>query len=107
MRPSSLVSWGSILLLGACGPEVLHIESDTDWQGTVVEDPVSGRGYRDITLPSKSRHPAPICWEVAKLTDAGTLRIWIENPTWFGLGNDIRFDETTTDPMGSVEGCAS
>lgn len=106
MHFSSVVSAAGALLLAACGPEVLHIESDTTWEGMVVSDPVSGRGTRDITLPSKSQHPAPICWDVAKTTEAGTLRVWIENPTWFGLGNDIRSDETTTEAFGAVEGCA-
>ena len=107
MRLRTALAVAAVPLLAACGKEVLHIESDTTWEGFVVDDAVTGRGYREITLPSRSQHPAPICWDVTKTTEAGTLRIWVENPTWFGLGNDIRADETTTEPFGAVEGCAS
>lgn len=105
MRIKLALPVAAVLLLSSCGGEILHIESDTSWTGSFAGSPIEGRGYRDIAFPGV-RVSDELCWTIRKTTDAGTLRVWVEKSTWFGLGNDIRADETTTQPQGLVSGCA-
>jgi hypothetical protein len=61
----------SMLLVAGCGNRVIHIESDTDWSGTIDGiGVVSGRGSRTFALDAVS---SPVCWTITKMTDAGTL----------------------------------
>lgn len=91
------------LFVAGCGGRVIHIESDTDWSGTIDGiGVVSGRGSKTFALDAVS---SPICWTITKLTDAGTLRVYSEASTWFGLGEDIDGEQTTTEPHGDVTGC--
>ena len=66
---------------------------------------MEGRGSRDFELSGSANREAP-CWSIQKQSDAGTLRVWVEQSTWFGLGNDIDADGTTNAPQGVVAGCA-
>lgn len=93
------------ILLASCGDTVVRIESDTTWQGTVEGRTVSGRG--DATYELSADGSGNRCVTIAKTTEAGTLRVIIEQGTWFDLGNDIQFEAITTDPLGSITGCAS
>jgi hypothetical protein len=91
------------LFVAGCGGRVIHIESDTDWSGTIDGiGVVSGRGSKTFALDAVS---SPICWTITKLTDAGTLRVYSEASTWFGLGEDIEAEQTTAEPHGDVTGC--
>lgn len=93
----------SMLLVAGCGNRVIHIESDTDWSGTIDGiGVVSGRGSKTFALDAVS---SPVCWTITKMTDAGTLRVYSEASTWFGLGEDIEAEQTTTEPHGDVTGC--
>ena len=106
MRFRWIAPAGAALMLAGCGAQVLHVESDTAWTGTIASiGPVEGRGSRDFEL-SGSPDRGQVCWSIQKASDAGTLRVWVEQSTWFGLGNDIDADNTTTDPLGVVNGCA-
>ena len=106
MRFRWIAPAGAALMLAGCGAQVLHVESDTAWTGTIASiGPVEGRGSRDFEL-SASPDREPPCWSLQKQSEAGTLRVWVEQSTWFGLGNDIDADGTTTEPLGVVAGCA-
>jgi hypothetical protein len=93
------------LLLAGCGEQIIHIESDTTWSGTIGDAPVSGRGAYTGRLPARTTSRGEVCWNIQKTTEAGTLRVWVEQSTFFGLGNLIDADNTTTAPHGTVAGC--
>ena len=105
MRARWAVPVAASLLLAGCGDSVVHVESDTTWAGTVGGSQVSGRGDESFTLPADGS--ASRCASIHKTTEAGTLRVVIEQSTWFGLGNTVDFEGTTTAPMGAVSGCAA
>jgi hypothetical protein len=100
------VPWiGLIVLLAACDTQDLYIESDTQWAGTVGDRQVEGEGNAVIDLSGVPH--ARSCWRLEKRTTAGTLRAYLRDKTWFGLGTEIDSDQTTTAPNGVVEGCNS
>ena len=41
-----------------------------------------------------------------KQSDGGTLRVYADDDTWFGLGSQIDGEQTTQAPHGAVRGCA-
>ena len=90
-------------LLVGCDKKHLIVESNTSWSGNVSYiGPVSGTGNASIDL---SDQPSDVCWELKKDTSAGTLRAYLEDETWFGLGKEFDGDQTTTAPDGMVRGC--
>lgn len=93
------------IFLASCGDTVVRIESDTTWAGTIEGNNVSGRG--DATFTMSANGAGGNCVTIRKTTEAGTLRVIIEQATWFDLGNEIHFEGTTTEPMGTVTGCRS
>lgn len=105
MRLKSGLPLVAALLLASCGEQVLHIESDTAWSGTVGTSAVSGRGSWEGRLPARTPARGQVCWRIQKGTDAGTLRAWVEQGTFFGLGNVVESEMTTTAPHGVVSGC--
>jgi len=50
-------------------------------------------------------HAAARVRELAKVTEAGTLRVYSNRSEWFGIGNEVSGESTTTQPMGTVTGC--
>ncbi|MGE5091823.1 MAG: hypothetical protein ACM3OH_06590 [Bacillota bacterium] len=103
LRMAALLPIMSTVLIAGCGGRVIHIESDTSWSGTIDGiGAVSGRGSTTFALDAVS---SPVCWTITKLTAAGTLRVYSEASTWFGLGEDIEAEQTTTEPNGDVTGC--
>jgi hypothetical protein len=91
-----------LVLLTACGGTTLVVESDTSWAGTVDGfGPISGRLKAEYDLGDASGK----CWTISKTTEAGTLRVYSKTSEWFGLGNQVSGESTTTDPMGTVTGC--
>ena len=87
----------------ACGSKTLVVESDTSWAGAVGEvGSVEGRGRATYELSATADR---ICWSLAKLSEAGTLRAYAQRSTFFGLGSDVEAEATTTAPLGSVTGC--
>jgi hypothetical protein len=102
MRLKSGLPLLAALLLASCGEQVLHIESDTVWSGTVGGSAVSGRGSWEGRLPARTPGRGQVCWRIQKDTDAGTLRAWVEQGTIFGLGNVGESEMTTTAPHGVV-----
>jgi hypothetical protein len=105
MRLRSALPFVAALLLASCGEQVLHIESDTAWSGTVGGSAVSGRGPWEGRLPARTPGRGQVCWRIQKDSDAGTLRAWVEQGTFFGLGNVVESEMTTTAPHGVVSGC--
>jgi hypothetical protein len=105
MRIRSAVPLVAALLLASCGEQILHIESDTSWTGTIDGSPVSGRGSYEGRLPNRTAARGSVCWRIEKDSDAGTLRAWVEQGTFFGLGNVVESEMTTTAPHGVVSGC--
>ena len=103
MRITAFLPIVSTLVIAGCGGRVIHIESDTSWTGTIDGvGAVAGRGSKSFTLDATS---SPVCWVITKTTAAGTLRVYSEQSTWFGLGEDIEAEQTTTEPNGDVTGC--
>ena len=103
MRRAALLPIISTLFIAGCGGRVVHIESDTSWTGTIDGiGQVSGRGGQTFALDAVS---TPVCWTITKSTSAGTLRVYSEASTWFGLGEDVEAEQTTTAPNGQVTGC--
>lgn len=91
------------LLLASCGGRVVHIESDTTWSGEIDGvGTVTGRGSKTFALDATT---SPACFTITKTADAGTLRVYVEQSTWFGIGEDVLAEQTTTEPGGSVTGC--
>ncbi len=104
MRVGALTAIVSTLLLAGCGTRVVHIDSDTTWSGTIDGfGSVSGRGNKTYTLDAAS---SPVCWTIAKTTGPGTLRVYSEQDTFFGLGSEVEAESTTTEANGTVTGCA-
>lgn len=94
-----------VLLLGlaACETKELVIESNTAWAGEITGyGAVAGEGNAVIDLTDA---PSDVCWTLRKTTSAGTLRAYLRDETWFGLGNEIDGDQTTTLPNGEIGGC--
>jgi hypothetical protein len=85
-----------------CGGKTLVVESDTAWAGAVGGQNVDGRGNATYDLDANADEA---CWSIVKLTAAGTLRAYAETSTFFGLGNDVDAESTTTAPQGAVSGC--
>jgi hypothetical protein len=92
-----------LALLTACGGTTLVVDSDTSWAGSVD-------GYGSIAGRLRAEYDlndgAGRCWTVSKTTEAGTLRVYSTTSEWFGLGEEVSGESTTTQPMGSVTGCA-
>ncbi len=105
MRIRSAVPLVAALLLASCGEQILHIESDTSWTGTIDGSLVSGRGAYEGRLPNRTAGRGSVCWSIEKDSDAGTLKAWVEQGTFFGLGNVVESEMTTTAPHGVVSGC--
>jgi hypothetical protein len=105
MRFRSALPLVAAVLLSSCGEQILHIESDTAWSGTVGASAVSGRGSWEGRLPNRTASRGQVCWRIQKDSDAGTLRVWVEQGTFFGLGNVVESEMTTTAPHGAVSGC--
>ena len=101
MRAAWALAVLTILVMG-CGGSHLVVDSDTSWAGNVDGfGAISGQGKADYDLRDAGR----LCWEIAKLTDAGTLRAYSTTSEWFGLGTEINGEATTTAPRGTVRGC--
>jgi hypothetical protein len=105
MRLKPALPLAAALLLASCGEQVLHIESDTIWSGSVGGSAISGRGSWEGRLPNRTPSRGQVCWRIQKDSDAGTLRAWVEQGTFFGAGNVVESEMTTTAPHGVVSGC--
>jgi hypothetical protein len=98
--------WGLTMLafVMGCGGTTLVVDSDTSWTGSVDGyGAISGRLSAEYDL----RAGGGQCWTVSKATEAGTLRVYSKTSEWFGLGTEVNGESTTTQPMGTVTGCAS
>ena len=98
--------WGLavLALVMGCGGTTLVVDSDTAWAGRVDEfGAISGRLKAQYDL----QDAAGQCWTVSKATEAGTLRVYSKTSQWFGLGEEVNGESTTTRPMGTVTGCVS
>jgi len=103
MRSRMLLLFLALPLLSACDEKFLVIESDTSWSGDISGyGQVAGTGDAEIDLTDA---PSNVCWTLKKETDEGSLRAYLNDDTWFGLGSEVDDDQTTTDPMGQVMGC--
>lgn len=96
----------ALVLLTACDTKQLVVESDTHWAGRITSgtmaDTLWGSGNTAIDL---ARYPSALCWRLVKTTDVGSLRAYLRDKTWFGLGTDTDGDQTTSYPGGVVFGC--
>lgn len=102
MRVRWFLPGAAALLLTSCNDLVARIESDTAWTATVGGNEVTGRGNEQFTLAGRGNR----CVTVRKATEAGTVRLVIEQGTFFGLGSMVDFEGSTTAAFGSVSGCA-
>jgi hypothetical protein len=106
-RPNGVpmrVPWGLTILpfVMGCGGTTLVVDSDTSWAGMVGGyGAISGRLRAEYDLADAANQ----CWTVSKTTEAGTLRVYASTSEWFGLGDEVNGEATTTQPMGSVTGC--
>jgi hypothetical protein len=108
MRATRLVPALLCLLLAACGGRTLVVESDTEWSGTLdAYGNISGRGTARYELDARglTGSSGQTCWSVTKTTEAGTLHAYVEESTWFGLGNQVSAESVTKVPNGVVGGC--
>jgi hypothetical protein len=93
----------TVAVLSGCDDKWLVIESNTAWEGDVsYVGPVAGSGNAQVDL---SDVPTDVCWILRKATSAGTLRAYLHDETWFGLGEEFDGDQTTTEPAGEIQGC--
>jgi hypothetical protein len=91
------------VVLTACGGKTLVVESDTAWSGTIDGvGQVAGRGKATYDLDAMRNES---CWTITKTTEAGTLRVYAEQSTFFGLGNEVHAETTTSAPKGVASGC--
>jgi hypothetical protein len=91
-----------LVFVMGCAGTTLVVESDTSWAGSVDGyGAISGRLRAEYDLGDA----AGKCWTVSKATEAGTLRVYSKTSEWFGLGNQVSGESTTTQPMGTVTGC--
>lgn len=103
MRRQALLVPLAVLLLAACDEKHLVIESDTSWEAEIdFLGSIGGTGDTEINL---SDVPANVCWTVQKTTIEGVLRAYLRDETWFGLGEEVDGDRTTSEPNGVVSGC--
>ena len=95
----------SLVALTACNEDtVVIVESDTIWHGDIDKyGTFDGRGNAHFDI---SEAKEKICWTFAKQSDGGTLRVYADDDTWFGLGSQIDGEQTTRAPHGMVRGCA-
>ncbi len=91
-------------LTSGCGASRLRVESDTTWEGSIDQvGDVAGRANQQFDL---SNTTGQVCWTFHKRTSLGTLRVYVDDQTWFGLGAKVDGDMTTTEPGGTVQGCS-
>ena len=91
-----------LALVTGCGGTTLVVESDTSWAGSVDGyGSIAGRFRTEYDLGDADGN----CWTVSKTTEAGTLRVYSKTSEWFGLGDQVSGESTTTEPMGTVVGC--
>jgi hypothetical protein len=91
-----------LVLLAGCGGTTLVVESDTSWAGSVDGvGAISGSYRAEYDLGDADGK----CWTVSKTSEAGTLRVYSKTSEWFGLGDQVSGNSTTTVPMGTVTGC--
>lgn len=103
MRSRALLPLIAVLALAACDEKILVVESNTSWEGTITyAGDVSGTGSATVDL---SDFPSNVCWTLRKTTTDGVLRAYLKDETWFGLGEEIDGDQTTSEPNGEVSGC--
>jgi hypothetical protein len=89
------------MLIG-CDQRTLVVESNTSWEGSVDDfGPISGQGNSSIDVGRASRG---FCWTIGKRTDAGTLRVFLDDKSTFGV-TEFRGEQTTNEPFGEVRGC--
>ncbi len=100
----------AVILAGAtaCGPTVLHVESDTEWDGVIGGSPdnggpstqsnASGSGNRIFELEKGTT-----CWNFRKQTEGGRLKAYAKEPSL--LGSDSKGEAETVAPFGVVSGC--
>jgi hypothetical protein len=99
-----LAPWAVVLSLTACSGKTLHVESDTSWAGVVDQfGVIEGHGNAQYDLGSTHGR---VCWQIVKTTTTGTLRVYADDDTWFGLGSEVDGESSTTAPAGGVEGCS-
>jgi hypothetical protein len=91
-----------LVLVMGCGGTTLVVESDTSWAGSVDGyGAISGRLKAEYDLGDAGH----ACWTVSKSTEAGRLRVYSKTSEWFGLGDEVSGESTTTQPMGTATGC--
>ena len=99
-----LCAWLAITLIACSEDTVVVVESDTVWRGDIeTYGAVDGRGDARFDISDAEDE---VCWTFVKQTDFGTLRVYAEDDTWFGLGSQVDGEQTTTEPNGQVRGCA-
>ncbi len=92
-------------LLAACSSKTLIVESDTAWTGSVDQfGAVEGRGNAQYDLGNTN---GEVCWNFQKTTSLGTLRVYSDDKTFFGLGSETDGEQTTNAPSGTVHGCST
>jgi len=103
------VYWRALLIpavvavLAGCDSKELVIQSNTAWKGSITDyGEVAGSGNAVIDLTDV---PSNVCWTLQKDTSAGTLRAYLRDETWFGLGKEYDGDQTTSEPAGQIKGC--
>jgi hypothetical protein len=94
----------SVALMACHEDTVVVVESDTIWHGDIDQyGTVEGRGNAQFDI---SEAKDKICWTFVKQSDGGTLRVYADDDTWFGLGSQIDGEQTTRAAHGTVRGCA-
>jgi hypothetical protein len=95
----------ALLLLAGCGGTDLTVESDTSWGGTIDGiGTLEESGSKSYSLSTGRQR---VCWSLSKRTEAGVLRVYTEQSTWFGLGNNVDFDVSTSALGTTISGCSS
>jgi hypothetical protein len=88
------------MLLIACGPRVLVVESDTAWSGAIGNS--SRDGFSNQTFEIQGA--GIFCWAIQKRTRGGYLRAYVRSEGLTGTGRE-GFGETNAE-FGVVTGCS-
>lgn len=86
---------------------IVRIESDTEWEGTVGTQWVSGAGTQAV--PVNVPYGRDVCWDIHKTKyDAGLLRVFLTYRDYYaGSSTHPRYgDMVTLTARGRIRNCA-
>ena len=88
------------VLVTACGPREMVVESDTRWSGAIGNSSRDGFGNETFPITGSGTW----CWSIQKQTRSGYLRAYSRTPSILGV--EKSGEGETNAQFGIVTGCS-